>query len=211
MVPSNLLTPTDDDFHRFEERLLHTVDTQLVQRRRRHRGILAAATALLVAGGGVTAWVTLATPELRSLSTYCYSEASTDSAFTQVGSPTDRIADDGTATSLPPVVDPAAAAVSNCQAVWAIDFFGLGAVAGDAPGSGSTGVPSGSATPTPAAPTPPATPTPPAAPVPTVPALQACLRPDGVYAVFPVLPGADNADDPDAFCAAVGLQPPYTP
>ncbi|PXA67735.1 hypothetical protein [Cryobacterium arcticum] len=181
MVPSNLLTPTDDDFDRFEERLLHTVETQLVQRRRRHRGIVAAATALLVAGGGVTAWVTLATPELRSLSTYCYSEASTDSAFTQVGSPTDRIADDGTATSLPPVADPAAAAVSNCQAVWAIDFFG------------------------------PAAPTSPAPPAPTVPALQACLRPDGVYAVFPVLPGAETADDPDAFCAAVGLQPPYAP
>jgi len=202
MLPSNLLTPTDDDFDRFEERLLHTVDTQLVQRRRRHRGVVAAATALLLAGGGVTAWVTLATPELRGLSTYCYSEASTDSAFTQVGSPTDRIADDGTATSLPPVVDPAAAAVVNCRAVWAIDFFGPGAPAGDAPapGAGSTAVPTGSATPTPPAP-----------PVPTVPALQACLRPDGVYAVFPVLPGAENADDPDAFCAAVGLQPPYTP
>ncbi|WEO75724.1 hypothetical protein BJQ94_09970 [Cryobacterium sp. SO2] len=188
MVPDNLLIPTDDDFDRFEERLLHTLEAQRVQRRSRHRAVAATATALLLAGVGGTAWITLATPELRSLSAYCYAEASTDSTFTQVGSPTDQIDGDGTVTPLAPVVDPAAAAVENCASVWAIDFFGTGT-------SGLSTVPSGGGE----------------TPAPASPDLQACLRPDGVYAVFPVGSDNVNAGDPDAFCAAVGLQPPFTP
>lgn len=197
MLPVDLYTPTDEDFDRFEERVLHTIDSHTVQRRNRHRGVLAASAVLLLAGGGATAWVTLASPELQGLSAYCYADASTDSPFTQVGSPTDRIADDGTVTAPAPVIDPAAAAVSNCTAVWAIDFFGTGT-----PGPYDGGTPHSE---------PASTPSPAAAPAGETPALQACLRPDGVYAVFPVLPGAENAQDADAFCAAVGLQPPYVP
>lgn len=200
MLPNDLLTPTGDDFDRFEERLLRTIDTQQRHRRRRHRAVLGTAAVLLVAGGGTTAWVTLATPELRTQSAYCYAEANTDSAFTQVGSPSDQIAPDGTVATLAPVVDPAAAAVSNCAAVWAIDLFGTGPDAGFTPLS-DPGDPAGTAEPS----------EPSAVPSGRRPDLQACLRPDGVYAVFPV-PGTElTAADADAFCAALGLQPPYQP
>lgn len=201
MLPTSPFTPTPADFDRFEELLLQTVDTQLVRRRRHHRAIVAASAVLLLAGG-TTAWVALASTELQSLSAYCYSEADTASAFTQVGSPTDQIAPDGTITSVAPVADPAAAAVTNCAAVWAIDLFGTATNDGfeplndDGTGAGSTLSPTG----------------PPAAtagPI-TIPRLQACLRPDGVYSVFPVPTGTVNTE-PDDFCAAVGLARPYTP
>lgn len=180
MSPDDRLTPTSDDFDRFEERLLDTLQSRRTRQRRRHRSALAVSALVLAAAAG-TAWVILASPELRTLSAYCYAEADTGSEFTQVGSPTDRLAPDGSMTSLEPVADPAAAAVSNCAAVWAIDLFGLG----------TDGEPA-------------------------TPHLQACLRPDGVYAVFPVPQGAWNpatarADDPDGFCGAVGLQPPFDP
>jgi hypothetical protein len=219
MLPSNLLTPTDDDFDRFEERLLDTVMTRHTQQRRRHRTVLAASAVLLLAGAGGTAWVTLATPELRSLSTYCYAEANTDSDVTQVGSPTDQIAADGTATSLAPVVDPAAAAVTNCAAVWAIDLFGVGQNGADSPlqdPGAATALPATPAASDPAATDPAATDPAAGDPAPAAPRLQACLRPDGVYSVFPVAPAEWNpetaqAADPDVFCATVGLQPPFTP
>lgn len=198
MLPNDLLTPTGDDFDRFEERLLRTIDTQQRHRSRRHRAVLGAAAVLLVAGGGATAWVTLATPELRTQSAYCYAEANTDSAFTQVGSPSDQIAPDGTVTTLAPVVDPAAAALSNCASVWAIDLFGTGPFAGFTPRS-DPGDPAGAAEPS----------EPRAVPSGRRPDLQACLRPDGVYSVFPV-PGTElTGAGADAFCAALGLQPPY--
>ena len=204
MLPNDLLTPTNDEFDRFEERLLRTIDSQQSHRRRRHRVALGGAAVLLAAGGGATAWVTLATPELRTQSAYCYAEASTDSAFTQVGSPTDQIAPDGTVSTLAPVVDPAATAVSNCASVWAIDFFGSAPYAGFTPRSDS-GFPATTAQPSDLG----------AVPSGRRPDLQACLRPDGVYAVFP-LPGTSRstsltADDADAFCAALDLQPPYQP
>ncbi|MBX0298485.1 hypothetical protein K2F54_00650 [Cryobacterium sp. 1639] len=210
MLPSNLLPPTNDDFVRFEERLLDTVATRQTQRRRRHRTVLAAATALLLAGAGATAWVTLATPELQSLSTYCYAEANTDADVTQVGSPTDQVAPDGTVTSLAPVVDPSSAAITNCAAVWAIDLFGIVGNGGDSPlddsAAAATTAPLSDALADPAT----------GAPVPAAPRLQACLRPDGVYSVFPVVadewnPETAQADDPDGFCATVGLQPPFAP
>lgn len=210
MLPSNLLTPTNEDFVRFEERLLGTVATRQTRQRRRHRTVLATTAALLLAGAGGTAWVTLATPELQSLSTYCYAEANTDADVTQVGSPTDQIAPDGTVTSLAPVVDPASAAVTNCAAVWAIDLFGIVENGGVSPLDESTAA--ASAAPSFDAPADPAT----GDPVPAAPRLQACLRPDGVYSVFPVAPEDWNpetarADDPDGFCATVGLQPPFAP
>ena len=126
MLPSNLLTPTDHDFARIEERLLQTIDAQQTHQMNRHRAVALASAVVLLAGGGATAWVTLATPELRATSAYCYSAASTDSAFTQVGTPSDQIAPDGTVTPVSREPDPADAALSNCAAVWAIDFFGGG-------------------------------------------------------------------------------------
>lgn len=209
MRPGNLPMPTDNDFSRFEQRLLDTISNQLTQRRHRHRSVLAASVVLVLAGGGGTAWVTLATPELQTLSAYCYAEASTDSEFTQVGSPTDQIAQDGAVSTLAPVADPAAAALSNCAAVWAIDLFGTG-THGEYEQRSDPGTSSRSPDPTSAPSSGPALtplPAPPPAVVPT-PRLQECLRPDGVYAVFPVPVGSANADDPDAFCATVGLQPP---
>ena len=208
MLHSDLLTPTDGDFDRFEERLFHTIAVTQAQRMHRHRAVIAASAALLLAGGGATAWVTLATPELQDTSAYCYAAADTGSAFTQVGSPSDQMADDGTVSPVSAPADPVDAALSNCAAVWAIDFFGPPGSESTArntagsteagtndtgtndtgtndTGTNGTGV--------------------------GVPELQACLRPDGVISVFPVPPGDGNVDDPDAFCAVVGLQPPYRP
>lgn len=183
MLPNDQHPPTDDDFTRLEERLLRTVDAQQAHRRHRHRAALAASAVLLVAGGSATAWVTRATPELRTLSAYCYADASTDSAFTQAGSPSAPV---GTA-------DPVDAAVAYCAAVWNIDFFtpmsGSAASAVPQAESTDTGLLHSYA----------------------VPDLMACQRPDGVLAVFPAWANNPDGDDPDAFCAAVGLQSPYRP
>jgi hypothetical protein len=90
-------------------------------------------------------------------------------------------------------IDPVDAAVATCAAVWNIDFFtprsGSAATGGpEAQTSGSDLLHSY-----------------------PIPDLQACQRPDGVLAVFPVWADNPDGDDPDAFCAAVGLQPPYRP
>ena len=183
MLPTDPHSPTDDDFDLLETRLLRTLDAQQTHRRHRHRAVLAASAVLLVAGGSATAWVTRATPELRTLSAYCYAEASTDSAFTQSGSPS---APAGTA-------DPVEVAVANCAAVWNIDFFTprSGSAASAGPQAESTGDSLLHSY--------------------AVPDLLACQRPDGVLAVFPVWANNPDRDDPDAFCAGVGLQPPYRP
>ena len=183
MLPNDPHSPTDADFGRLEERLLRTVDARQAHRRHRHLAVLAASAVLLVAGGSATAWVTMATPELRSLSAYCYGDASTDSAFTQAGSPSAPVGS----------IDPVDDAVAKCAAVWNVDFFtsrsGSAATAGpEAQTSGNDLVHSY-----------------------PIPDLQACQRPDGVLAVFPVWADNPDGDDPDAFCAAVGLQPPYRP
>jgi len=191
MLPSNPLTPTDDEFERVERRLLETIDAQQTHRMHRHRAVAVVSAVLLVAGGGATAWVTLATPELRTTSAYCYSAPSTGSAFTQVGSPSDQIAPDGTVTPAVPNPDPAEAALSNCGAVWAIDFFGGGTPI--APPRNDTETSSDSV------------------PAFVVPPLRACLRPDGVLAVFPVPPTDPNTDDAAAFCEALDLELPYPP
>ncbi|QYF74992.1 hypothetical protein [Cryobacterium sp. PAMC25264] len=198
MLPSNLLTPTDAEFARVEARLLQTIDAQQTHRMHRHRAVAVVSAVLLVAGGGATAWVTLATPELRTTSAYCYSAPRTDSAFTQVGSPSDQIAPDGTVTPAIPNPDPAAAALSNCGAVWAIDFFGGGTPIVQPP---SDGEPAIEGTETGAD----------GAPGYVVPPLRACLRPDGVLSVFPVLPSDPHTDDAAGFCAALDLQLPYRP
>ncbi|TFD93984.1 hypothetical protein E3T61_02975 [Cryobacterium lactosi] len=183
MLPTDPQSPTDGDFERLEERLLHTVDAQLAHRRHRHRAVLAASAVLLVAGGSATAWVTRATPELRTMSAYCYADASTDSVFTQTGSPDAQAG----------IADPVDAAMAKCAAVWNIDFFtppsGSAAEAGRRPEGAADDLLLSY----------------------PVPDLQACQRPDGVLAVFPVWADNPDADDPDAFCAAVGLQPPYRP
>ncbi|ANP72842.1 hypothetical protein [Cryobacterium arcticum] len=202
MLPSDLLTPTDDEFERVEARLLQTIDAQQTHRMHRHRAVAVVSAVLLVAGGGATAWVTLATPELRTTSAYCYSAPSTDSAFTQVGSPSDQIAPDGTVTPAVPIPDPADAALSNCAAVWAIDFFGGGTPVVQPPIDGepaTDGTPSGTETGADSA------------PEFVVPPLRACLRPDGVVAVFPVPPSDPNTDDAAGFCAELDLQLPYRP
>ena len=113
MLPNDPHSPTDADFGRLEERLLRTVDARQAHRRHRHLAVLAASAVLLVAGGSATAWVTMATPELRSLSAYCYGDASTDSAFTQAGSPSAPVGS----------IDPVDDAVAKCAAVWNVDFF----------------------------------------------------------------------------------------
>lgn len=183
MLPNDPQSPTDDDFERLEQRLLHTVDAQQTHRRHRHRAVLAASAVLLVAGGSATAWVTRATPELRTLSAYCYGDASTEAAFTQAGSPDAAVG----------AADPVDVALANCASVWNIDFFtprsGSAASAGPQAESTDDGVLHSYA----------------------VPDLLACQRPDGVLAVFPVWSNNPDGDDPDAFCAAVGLQPPYRP
>jgi len=155
MISSLPPVPDDAAFARIERDLFAKIDATGTVRAAHHRLVAVGAAAVILAGTGGTAWVTLATQEMRSHTAYCYAQADANSRFTQVGSPSNATGSDGTPVSLSAPQDRFTAAVDNCAAVWSIGFFESATPPKD---DGSTYA---------------------------VPNLLACVRSDQVPAVFP--------------------------
>lgn len=108
--------PSEAQFDAMGDAIQHRAIRADQRRHRRSVGIVASvAVATMITGVGA---VVLATTEMQRDVTYCYQDADTRSAFTQVGTPSDLSAvpsDDRVAA--------AELALEKCAAVWRIGFF----------------------------------------------------------------------------------------
>jgi hypothetical protein len=133
MAITEHLLPDAEEFARMEEELFGRLERGHTRQVRRHR-LVAAASIVLLASGGVAA-VQVASNAAVSHSAYCYAAADTGSQSAQVALPVDQIKVDGNSLHHAGVSEAANLAVQHCLVLWQGGFFATD------PSSGSATVP----------------------------------------------------------------------
>ncbi len=111
-----------------EDELFGRLERSHTRQVRRHR-LVAAASIVLLAGGGVAA-VQVANNTAVSYSAYCYATANADAQSTQVTLPVDEVKVDGSSLRHAGVSAVVNLAVRHCLVLWQGGFFDAGSTSG---------------------------------------------------------------------------------
>jgi hypothetical protein len=120
--------PDAEEFARMEEELFGRLERSHTRQVRRHR-LVAAASIVLLAGGGVAA-VQVANSTAVSHSAYCYATADAGSQSAQVALPVDEVKVNGSSLQHAGISAAANLAVQHCLIVWNSGYFDAGSTSG---------------------------------------------------------------------------------
>lgn len=187
MNPQSKLPPGPDEFEMMEQRLFTAIEASDKATTLRKR-LLAGGAALLLIVGTATTWAMRPTTDAQQYSTYCYSAANTSSRHVKIERSTDAPVPSTQPGQANNPADPAAVALEQCASAWR-----TGAIEQAVTDSSSENKPDNATTAS-------------NDQLDPVPRLQACVRDNQAFAVFPRAPR--DQSPAQQFCAMVGLEPP---